>query len=231
MAQSHKVTRTALLIGASGLVGGHCLRLLAEESSYESVHLLVRKSIKIPDDIPSRKIIQHSIGSLDAMGDNLSVFRAHDVYCTLGTTIRTAGSQEAFRKVDYDYVVNAARLSAQNGGERFLVVSALGAHVQSSVFYSRTKGEMERDVQASGIANSCAFRPSFIDGNRTESRPGEYLGIVFTKMLAPLLIGPMRKYRVIHARTIAMGMMRYALSDKQGHDIIESDAIERLAYE
>jgi uncharacterized protein YbjT (DUF2867 family) len=220
-------SRNALLIGASGLVGGYCLRGLAENHSYKHIHLLVRRRIEIPDNLDHAKITQH-IAPLDNMAQYRSAFGVQDVFCTLGTTIRIAGTQEAFRKVDYEYVVSAARLAAQHNATQMLVVSALSASAHSSVFYSRTKGEMERDVQQSGIAHSCMFRPSFIEGNRAESRIGEHIGIAFTKFVAPLLVGALRKYRVIHAQTIARAMIGHALSETTGHHVMESDAIERL---
>jgi uncharacterized protein YbjT (DUF2867 family) len=217
---------SALVLGATGLVGGYCLQHIMASGLYEKLHILTRRELLLPQN-GTTHIVQH-IGSLDDMDKMHEAFRVRDVFCALGTTIRIAGSQEAFRTVDYEYVVQASICAARQGAQQMLVVSALGADPQSSVFYSRVKGEMERDIQKAGLLATHCFRPSFIEGNRTESRLGEKLGIGLTKFLSPLLIGMLRKYRVIHAETIARAMLRTAQRGDTGHHIIESDVIERL---
>ena len=134
---------------------------------------------------------------------------AEDVFCCLGTTIKVAGSQAAFRRVDYEYPVALARAAARDGAKRLLVVSALGANARSRVFYNRVKGEMENAVRAAGVARPCLFRPSLLSGPRAEPRFGERAGLVLGTMLGPLL----GRYRPIHADLVAAAMLNTALQD------------------
>ena len=134
---------------------------------------------------------------------------AEDVFCCLGTTIKVAGSQAAFRRVDYEYPVALARAAARDGAKRLLVVSALGANANSRVFYNRVKGEMENSVRAAGVARICFFRPSLLSGPRAEPRFGERAGLVLGTMLGPLL----GRYRPIHADLVAAAMLKAALQD------------------
>jgi len=138
------------------------------------------------------------------------------VYCCLGTTIKKAGSQDAFRRVDHDYVVALAQAAKQAGARRFLLVSALGANPRSHIFYNRVKGEVERDVSAVAFAAVHIFRPSLLLGERAESRPLERLGTLAFGVLAPLLVGPLRPYRPIAAEAVAQAMVRAALGEGTG---------------
>ena len=149
---------------------------------------------------------------------------AEDVYCCLGTTIGEAGSQEAFRRVDYDYPVALARAAARDGAKRLLVVSALGANPGSRVFYNRVKGEMENAVHSAGVARTCFFRPSLLSGPRAEARRGEVIGLAISAVFGPLL----GRYRPIHADLVAAAMLKAALRDLPS-GIIESGEIRKLA--
>jgi uncharacterized protein YbjT (DUF2867 family) len=154
-----------------------------------------------------------------------------DVFCCLGTTIKKAGSQEAFRRVDYEYPLNVARLAAQWEDAHFLVVSSVGADAGSGVFYSRVKGELEKAVQALPLAGAHIFRPSLLLGERGEVRLGERMAAVAAKPLSLLLFGPLRKYRPIHARTVAQAMLRVAREGRRGVEILESNRIASLGGE
>ena len=201
--------RTALLAGASGLVGGHCLRLLLAEPTYGRVIALGRRALPLQHPKLEQKLVDFAhIADL--------VPRVDDVYCCLGTTIKKAGSQAAFRRVDHDYVVALAQAAKQAGARRFLLVSSLGANSRSRIFYSRVKGEAERDVSAVPFKAVHIFRPSLLLGERAESRPLERLGSVAFGALAPLLAGPLRPYRAIPAETVARAMVRAALGEATG---------------
>jgi len=201
--------RIALLAGASGLVGGHCLRLLLAEPAYGRVIALGRRALPLQHPKLEQKLVDFAhIADL--------VPRAEDVYCCLGTTIKKAGSQATFRKVDHDYVVALAQAAKQAGARRFLLVSAIGANPRSRVFYSRVKGETERDVSAVAFAAVHIFRPSMLLGERAESRPLERLSLPVFKALTPLLVGPMRPYRAITAEAVARAMVRAALGNATG---------------
>ncbi len=216
-------TKAALLVGASGLVGGHLLQLLLHEQRYKPVEVLVRRSLSIRDPQLNEHIID-----FDHLDRNAELFRADDVFCCLGTTIRTAGSQEAFRKVDFTYVVQAAALASKNGVKQFLLVSSLGANPRSRAFYSRVKGEVEEAVSKLPFRGVHIFRPSFLLGEREERRRGERVAIMLVKLLQPLMIAGWKRLRPIHARTVAAAMVRVAGMNKQGVNIFESDQIQIL---
>jgi uncharacterized protein YbjT (DUF2867 family) len=154
---------------------------------------------------------------------------ADDVFCCLGTTIKKAGSKEAFYKVDHTYVTRLAALTLEKKATQFLVVSAMGADAGSMVFYNKVKGEMERDVQQLGFPAVHILRPSLLLGEREEHRTGEELGARIMKPLASLMIGPLRRYRPIQAETVAKAMLQAASSDGLGVHVYPSDKIEELA--
>ena len=214
--------KRALLAGATGLVGSHLLIRLLAHPSYTRVEVLVRRELPIhhPKLAPRLVDFEH----LHADPGNA----ADDVFCCLGTTIGKAGSQEAFRRVDHDYPLALASLAKAAGAQQFLVVSSLGADALSSVFYSRVKGETERDIAAVGLPKSIFMRPSILRGERQEVRAGEKLGILVGRLLAPLFIGSLRKYRPIHADCVAAAMVFAANHDFRSGPV-ESDAIEKLA--
>jgi len=158
--------------------------------------------------------------------DRLQDFRvvADDVYCCLGTTIKQAGSQAAFRRVDFDYPAALARAAGRDGAQRLLIVSALGADPHSRVFYNRVKGEMEEAVRAAGVPQTLLFRPSLLSGPRTAPRFGEQAGLVIGALLGPLL----GRYRPIHGDLVAAAMLRAALDDLPSQ-AFESHQIRALA--
>jgi uncharacterized protein YbjT (DUF2867 family) len=209
--------RTALLAGATGLVGSFLLERLLASISYASVEIFVRR-----DTGTTHPKLKSDIADFARLDERR--VSADDVFCCLGTTIKQAGSQAAFRRVDYDYPVALARAAARGGAKRFLVVSALGANSASRVFYNRVKGEMEAAVRASGVPKVYVFRPSLLSGPRQEARFGEQVGLVAGALLGPLL----GKYRPIHADLVAAAMLRAAERDLPA-DTFESDRIRRLA--
>ncbi len=212
--------KRALLAGASGLVGGFCLRRLLAHPGYDSVTVWTRR----PLPIAHRKLRVELVDF-----DSLPVVSGpcDEAFCCLGTTIRVAGSREAFRRVDHDYPLAMANHAKSAGANAFLMISALGADPGSRVFYSRVKGETERDVTAAGIARTLFLRPSILLGPRRENRPGEKLGILFSRLVAPLLAGPWRKYRPVHADIVAAAMV-YAANHDLPSGPIESDRIAEL---
>ena len=210
-------SRTALVAGATGLTGKHLLEFLLADERYASVCALVRKATLQAHPKLSEHVIDfESLGKLP---------KADDAFCCLGTTIKKAGSQAAFRKVDFDYVINFAAAAKAAGAKRFLVVSALGANAKSSVFYNRVKGEMENALKAMNFESLHIFRPSFLLGERAEARVGERLGIAVFSALAPLMIGPARKIRPVEAKVVARAMVLAANGGVLGVEVIESDEI------
>ena len=217
--------RTALIAGATGLVGSQCLARLLEQPAYERVLALVRRPLPYTD----RKLEQHIV-EFDRLGAAGTEFpAADDVFCCLGTTMRRAGSRPAFRKVDFTYVVSLAGLALGRGAKQFLLVSSLGANPNSAIFYSRVKGETEAAVSALPFEGRQIFRPSILLGERAEHRLGERAGIMVMRGLSFALLGRLRNYRPIDAGTVARAMVRVALAAPRGVNIFESSEIERLA--
>ena len=213
-------SRTALIAGATGLTGKHLLEFLLADARYASIHALVRKAALQADPKLSEHVIDFE--SLPKLP------KADDAFCCLGTTIKKAGSQAAFRKIDFDYVLNFATAAKAAGVKRFLVVSALGANANSAVFYNRVKGEMENALKAMNFESLHIFRPSFLLGERTEARVGERLAIKVFSALAPLMIGPARKVRPVEAKAVARAMVLAASGSAIGTRVIESDEIAVL---
>jgi uncharacterized protein YbjT (DUF2867 family) len=216
--------RAALLLGATGLVGGHCLERLLAEPAYTRVVAPVRRPLA-----RQHPKLEAPIVDFDRLVGHAEIFAVDDVFCCLGTTIRAAGSQDAFRKVDLVYVHDAARLAAEQGARQFLLVSAIGADPTSRVFYSRVKGEAEMAVQGLPFRRVVIARPSLLLGDRAEFRLGERVAEWVTVPLAPLLRGPLAKYRPIEARAVAAALVRLALEAGSGVRVVESDGLHEAA--
>ncbi|MDB4949018.1 MAG: nucleoside-diphosphate sugar epimerase [Gemmatimonadetes bacterium] len=215
--------RSALLLGATGLVGGHCLRLLLADPVYGRVHALVRRSLGHPHP----GLVEHVV-DFDRLERHTDAVRGDDVFCCLGTTIGKAGSREAFLRVDHGIPLQVGRMARANGARTFLLVSALGADAGSRIFYNRAKGEVERDAAALGFAGLVVLRPSLLVGERAERRKGEEVGKRVMGVVGPLLVGPLRRYRAIRGETVARAMVALAKADVRGVRIVESDEIERI---
>jgi uncharacterized protein YbjT (DUF2867 family) len=217
------VAKHAVLVGASGLVGDRCLARLLDHPAYDRVTVLSRRPLALSHAKLSVELVDFD--GLQSLGE-----RCDELFCCLGTTFKKAGSQQAFRRVDHDYPLALAKLGKAAGAQQFLLVSALGADAQSSVFYSRVKGETERDIAAIGLPKVIFMRPSILLGERHERRPGERAGIFVGKLIAPLLLGPLRKYRPIHADDVAAAML-YAANHDVRPGPIDSDQIARFAQQ
>jgi uncharacterized protein YbjT (DUF2867 family) len=204
--------RTALVAGATGLVGGELLRQLATNSAYARVTALVRRAADLPQGVVP---VIADFERLDQAAEHLG---ANHVFCALGTTIRKAGSQAAFRRVDHHYVVSLARLARERGARHFLLVSSIGADARSRVFYPRVKGEVEADVQTLGYPSLTIVRPSFLLGPRAEFRLVEAL----MTPVVPLLP---RRFRGVQAWAVAATLIRAATEDRSGVRVIESREI------
>ena len=215
--------RTALLLGATGLVGGELLTLLLADPEYWQVTVLVRRNL--PRSHP--KLVQRVVDFKD-LPKAADAYRVDDVFCCLGTTIKKAGSQEAFRVVDYTYPLESAKLAARQGAGQYLLITALGADAKSSVFYNRVKGEVEEAIGKLPLKSLHIFRPSLLLGDRQESRTGEKIAVAVMKPLGFLLAGPLKKYRGIQARTVAQAMLRTAKRDVAGRHAYNSDVIQEM---
>jgi uncharacterized protein YbjT (DUF2867 family) len=210
----------ALVIGASGLVGTALTKQLLSNENYKEVHVFVRKPLQIQD----AKLTQHVI-DFDNMNRSASLLKGDVAFCCLGTTMKIAGSREAFHKVDFEYVNNFARLTFQNGVKTFAMVTAMGANAASLVFYNRTKGEIEKAVSSYGFSALYIARPSFLVGDRQTKRVGEEIGIWLGDTLNLFIPA---KYKNIKAAQVAKALIASALSQKQGTHILESDVLQKF---
>jgi uncharacterized protein YbjT (DUF2867 family) len=218
--------RTAVVFGATGLVGGLCLDLLLADQRYVRVVAIGRR--EPAQSHPKLVALRAALDTIATL-DDPTLGTVDDVFCCLGTTLRKAGSQEAFRRVDLEYVVNAASFAMRRGAQHFLMVSAVGADARSRVFYSRVKGEAEAAVAKLGLRSVSIFRPSFIVGPREESRSGERLGMAVADVVSFALVGPFTKYRPIPAATIARAMLAAAAAPAPGVTVYEFDRIAALS--
>jgi uncharacterized protein YbjT (DUF2867 family) len=214
--------RVVVVAGASGLVGQALVRRLIEDARVGRVVLLVRSRLEV-----AHEKIEQRVVDFRALADGMPK-DVDDAYCCLGTTMKKAGSKQAFIAVDVDAVVAFAKAARANGARRFLVVSSLGADPRSMNFYLRVKGDMERRVGELGFDACHIVRPSFLDGRRDEERPGEKLGMAFMKM-ATKVIGKESRYAPIHVGKVAGAMVALAFSDRRGVHVHQSEALHRLA--
>lgn len=215
--------KTAIILGATGLTGGELLQKLLKDERYERIKLFSRSSTGVKND----KIEEHLIDlfELDKYSND---FTADEVYCCIGTTQAKTPNEDTYYRIDHGIPVAAAKLAKENNIPRFLVISALGADVKSRFFYNKTKGEMERDVLSQKIPETYIFQPSLIAGNREEKRPFEAAWKKVMEVGNHLLVGPLKKYRSIHAGTIADAMI-YVANNKYAGTRIESREIREIA--
>ncbi len=212
---------TALLAGASGLVGGECLKQLVAAPEYGVVIVVTRRDLGEPARHPK---VTQLVLDFDRLGELREKLRAHHVFCTLGTTIRKAGSKAKFRLVDYEYPLHLAQLARMNDAHHFSIVSALGASRSSPFFYSRVKGEVEQALRAMRWPSLAIFRPSVIAGERGESRPLERASEHLLR-LAPAT------WRPVAASDIAAAMVAVALESPPDTTVVESRDIPARARE
>jgi uncharacterized protein YbjT (DUF2867 family) len=210
-----------LLIGATGMIGGAIVNIAAQpitalvRRSLNGVSAMVNVNIVDPADWP----------------DRISAIAPDIIINCLGTTIRTVGGdRDAFRKVDYDLVLNTARAAKSAGARHMITVSSVGAAPNSGSFYLRTKGEVERDLTALAFHRLDILRPGLLMGDRAgPARPGEALAMRFAPLTDALMLGPLRKYRSINADRVARAILALTKADKLGVHVHEHDAIMALA--
>ena len=215
--------KTALVVGATGLVGSELVALLTADDFYTSVKVLVRREPE--NSHPKLEVIIDDFSDIAGLGGKLN---ADHVFCCLGTTMKKAGSKEAFYQVDFHYPLEIAKYSQKQGASQFSLVSALGAKVESKIFYNRVKGEIEVAISSVPFQGINIFRPSLILGERKEQRMGEKLAKIFSGLFSIFLVGRLKKYKPIHAKDIAQGMVKIAKQELKGFYIFDSDQIKRI---
>ncbi|MFN2424532.1 MAG: NAD(P)H-binding protein [Cryomorphaceae bacterium] len=215
----------AVVAGGTGLTGGFLLRALEENAEYTEVTAISRR-------LPDEKFEKVKWAVID-LNDNQALAEAckgADVaFCALGTTIKAAGSKEAFRKVDFEYVKAFAEAAREGGCRQFHVVSAIGASAGSSVFYNKVKGEAEEALREIGFDTLGIYQPSFLKGPRAEPRLGEKIGGAVMNLLSPIMAGGLKKYKPIHVNTVARAMAAAALEKQAGVSVFTYSEMERLS--
>lgn len=211
--------KTALVLGASGLIGRLLVDELLASKLYERVVLLLRRPLT---DAPAG--VEQRIEDFETLIQSADPLEASDVFCCLGTTIKTVkGDKAAFYRIDHDYPVALAKLAQAGGAQRCFVISALGAKASSGVYYNRVKGEMERDLKALKFTALHIYQPSLLTGKRDHldqpKRAGEGFGQALMPLLNPLLQGGLRKYRATPADAVAAAMCADAARDSHGIEI------------
>ncbi len=213
--------RTAVVAGGTGLVGKVLVEQLLATPAFDRVATLGRRKT-------GREHPRLTEYETDLLAPHVTEAPT-DLFCCLGTTIKKAGSEEAFRAVDHDMIVSFAKWGRAQGAIRFFLVSSIGADPSSSFFYLRVKGETERDVEALRFGTFYAFRPGMIVGDRAERRPLEAVGMAAIKAMGPLMIGPLRRQHGVEPDLLARAMIGAALRGDQGHHVCEYDDFVRLA--
>ena len=218
-----KEKKSALILGASGLIGGHLLEFLLKDDSYREIIVPVRKSLQIKHE----KLVECII-DFDRMENLEEYLPVSIVFCCLGTTIKKAGNPDNFYKVDYTYCAEGARIASNSGCEKFLIVTALGADLKSSMYYNRVKGEIEEKIKEYSFKEIHIFRPSLLRGERTESRTGEDLLNTASSLFSFMFVGPLQQYKPIGADVVAFAMKIQADSRNEGTHIYESSKIQEI---
>jgi uncharacterized protein YbjT (DUF2867 family) len=212
--------KTALIAGSTGLIGKQLLQLLLDDAHYTLVKAISRKPLAI-----SHPKLQNIVADLSTLSEQYDQLKADDVFCCLGTTIKQAGSKEAFRKVDYEYPLELAKLCKNQGASQYLIITALGSDAHSKIFYNQVKGQVEAAIDQVGFQSYHIFRPSLLLGERTENRPGEGAATaVYTALgfLIPL------KYKAIDSGKVAKGMLHFAKQNLSGRFIHESKELQQF---
>lgn len=216
--------KTAIVIGGTGLVGSHLISLLEQHPGFGVIKIIGRrkpvqagvKSIMIQTDFEDLSLLQQEVH-----GDVL--------FSCLGTTLKKAGSKEAQFKVDYTFQLRVAEVAAQNKVPKYVLVSSVGAHANSRLFYSKIKGQLEHAVNKLSFDHITIIRPSILVGKREDSRLGEQVGLMLSQVLQ--VLPGLRKYRAIQGNTVAKAMLVAAQKSDGGRQVYESDALFLLATE
>lgn len=213
---------SATLLGATGMVGADCLRLLLADERFARVVTVGRRPLPPQPAGERRAQLVERVADMQRLEEQADAFATDRVICALGTTMKQAGSREAFRRVDHDLVLEAARLALASGASHFLLVSALGADAAARVFYNRVKGEVERALLGLPFRAITIVRPSLLVGVRRDARPFESLG----RAVAWAIPG---RWRPVRASDVARVLVEHAAGERAGALILESEEIRRQA--
>ena len=218
--------QTAVVIGATGLIGSQLVNLLLKDNDFSDVRILVRRPISISH--PKLTVQVVDFDNYHGLKEKIST--GHSLFCCVGTTQKKVkGDKVAYRKVDFDIPVNSAHAAIENGMKRYLLVSSIGADPGSNNFYLKLKGEAEQAISKLSFESIHFFRPSLLLGDRKEFRAGERIAQVSMKMLSFIFLGRIKKYKPIHSNDVAKAMIAAAKKSAGGVQIHEYDDIVGLA--
>ncbi|WP_127127684.1 NAD(P)H-binding protein [Pseudoflavitalea rhizosphaerae] len=216
-------TQTAVVLGATGMVGGLLVQQLLQNDLFSAVRILVRKPVSLQH--PRLEVKQVKFDDAESFNDGLG--RGDSIFCCVGTTQKKVkNDKSAYRKVDYDIPVTAAQLALKNGFRKYLLVSAVGANPNSANFYLQLKGSVEEDISSLPFESTHIFRPSLLMGDRNEKRTGEKIAQVVMPLITWTMLGPLRKYRPVSGEKVARSMMNAALSPLTGLHIYQYDQMK-----
>lgn len=210
----------AAIAGSTGFIGKLLIELLKGDHSFERIDVLSRRAVDLPEKF--KVLVNDDISKQTFEPLNVA-------FCALGTTIKTAGSQEAFYHVDHDLVIAFAKNAKAAGAKTFVLVSSVGATPKTSNFYLRVKGETESDLEAIGFDSLIILRPSMLMGERKEFRFGELIGKGVMTVFNPLMVGSLAKYRGIQGKTVAKAMLRLAKENLAGKHVIEGEELHAFS--
>ncbi len=213
----------AIITGATGLIGNDLLHQLLDHPSYTKVTAIVRREIPLQHPKLAQLVVD-----FDLLENHQDHIKGDVVFCALGTTKSKTPDQEQYRKIDYQYPLDIAFIAQQNGASQYHLVSSLGANANSAVFYTKLKGEVERDLKSIPFTAVHIYRPSLLVGNRKEHRSAEGFMTSLMRILNPLLIGGLKKYRSIRIEKVATAMLKQSLKPVKGIFTYDSDEIEQL---
>lgn len=216
--------RAAAIVGSTGAIGRQLVPLLIAARQFDRVIVLHHRATPyrgLPE--VDERIVDFARLPALAPGEDLEA-----VFCCVGTTQKRAGSTEAFQAVDRDLPIALARWAAENNATTFVGVSSVDACSTARSVYLKTKGQMEAGVAGAGLRSTYILRPSLLAGGRDEYRLAERIGNRVLAVVGPLMVGPVRKYRAVHTKTVAKAMLACAERAAPGVHIVESDAIEEI---
>lgn len=222
---ANEAGRIALVAGTTGLIGSKLLPMLLAAPEFGRVHALTRRALPADNPRLANRVVRFDM----PLEPQLKGLQCSDAFCCVGTTMRNAGSQAAFRAVDYDLVVAFAQFARTTGVERFVLVSSVGADATAKNFYLRVKGETEKAVEALRFRSLDILQPSLLLGSRRESRFLEMLAQPAMLVMNPLLLGKWSRYRAIAADTVAAAMYGTVRSQRKGTYRYAYDELRKLA--
>ncbi len=222
------MSKKALVMGATGLIGNALVRLLSERDYYEEIVVLTRREIDLPYD-KLKVLLVKDFDNLDEYKDH---FNVHDVYCAIGSTIKKAGSKENFLKIDVEYPIILAMLTMyQSNFQQFLVVTSFGAKANSPMFYNRSKGKLEVALERLNMKSLSIFQPTLLIGKREEFRPLEKFAKAVSAFLSFFVIGAENRIWSIHAYQVAEAMFQVARLKKEGMKRYNPNKMLEIIYQ